>query len=78
MRTMQDKDYNKEAKIFVKKLLLEEDITYKDLSLKLNNKGFQYTEASINQKINRGRFDFAFVLQVLDVLNLECYAKEIS
>ena len=34
----------------------------------LNDAGFDYTQAAVRQKINRGRFDFSFVLQILDVL----------
>ncbi|RLA84508.1 MAG: hypothetical protein DRG78_01250 [Epsilonproteobacteria bacterium] len=68
---MNEKDYNKEAKIFVKKILIENDITNVKLTKLLNKAGFNYTEASVTQKINRGRFDFAFLLQIADVLNIK-------
>lgn len=66
---MNNKDYDKEAKLFIKKLLLEKDITIVDLTKKLNAAGFEYSEASVRQKIGRGRFDFAFALQIVDVLD---------
>ncbi|RXJ77355.1 DUF6471 domain-containing protein [Arcobacter sp. F2176] len=65
---MEEKDYTKEAKLFIKKLMLQEDINFIELTKILNEKGFDYTEASVRQKISRGRFDFAFGLQVIEVL----------
>lgn len=70
-----EKDFNKEAKLYLKRVLLEEDITYGDLSIKLQSAGFEYSMDSIRTKINRGRFDFAFVLQVCEVLG---YRVDIS
>ena len=70
-----EKDFNKEAKLYLKRVLLEEDITYGDLSIKLQAAGFDYSMDSIRTKINRGRFDFAFVLQVCEVLG---YSVKIS
>ena len=65
-----EKDYDKESKIFVKKIMAQKDISYVELTKKLNEAGFNYSEAAIRQKISRGRFDFAFALQICDVL--EC------
>lgn len=65
---MENKDYNKEAKIFIKKLMLEKDLTFVELTKILNDAGFEYTEPSVRQKISRGRFDFAFALQIFEVL----------
>ena len=66
---MEEKDYTKEAKLLIKKLMLQEDINFIELTKILNEKGFDYTEASVRQKISRGRFDFAFGLQIIEVLN---------
>ncbi|WP_375723552.1 DUF6471 domain-containing protein [Arcobacter sp. KX21116] len=65
---MEEKDYTKEAKLLIKKLMLQEDINFIELTKILNEKGFDYTEASVRQKISRGRFDFAFGLQIIEVL----------
>ena len=70
-----EKDYNKEAKLYIKRVLLEEDITYGNLAIKLQEAGFDYSMDSIRTKVNRGRFDFAFVLQICDVLG---YKVDIS
>jgi hypothetical protein len=63
-----EKDFDKEAKLFVKKIMLENELNFIELTKKLNDAGFMYSEASVRQKISRGRFDFAFLLQVADVL----------
>ena len=63
-----EKDFDKEAKLFVRKIMLENELNFIELTERLNDAGFIYTEASVRQKINRGRFDFAFLLQVADVL----------
>jgi hypothetical protein len=62
------KDFDKEAKLFIKHILLEEEMTYIELSEKLKTIGVDYSADSLRMKINRGRFDFAFLLQVADVL----------
>jgi hypothetical protein len=62
------KDFDKEAKLFIKHILLEEEMTYIELSEKLKTIGIDYSADSLRMKINRGRFDFAFLLQVADVL----------
>lgn len=63
-----EKDFDKEAKLFVKKIMLENELNFIELTKRLNDAGFMYSEASVRQKISRGRFDFAFLLQVADVL----------
>ncbi|WP_419768865.1 DUF6471 domain-containing protein [Arcobacter sp.] len=66
---MEEKDYTKEAKLLIKKLMLQEDINFIELTKILKEKGFDYTEAAVRQKISRGRFDFAFCLQIIGALN---------
>lgn len=68
---MERTDFNHESKLFIKRLMLEDDLSFVNLTKKLNDAGFKYTEASVRQKISRGRFDFAFALQILEVLDLE-------
>jgi len=48
--------------------MLEEGINFVDLVKLLNEQGYDYTETGVRQKISRGRFDFAFGLQVIEVL----------
>ena len=70
VRFFLEKDYDKESKIFVKKIMAQKDISFVELTKKLNEAGFNYSEAAVRQKISRGRFDFAFALQICDIL--EC------
>ena len=64
-----EKDFDKESKIFIKKIMAQKDISFVELAKKLNDAGFIYSEAAVRQKITRGRFDFAFALQICDVLD---------
>ena len=73
-----EKDYNKEAKLFIKRIMLEEELTYIELSKQLTEAGFSYTTESLRMKVHRGRFDFAFVLQVCDVLKYNITIKKES
>ncbi|MGD9553955.1 MAG: DUF6471 domain-containing protein [Arcobacteraceae bacterium] len=66
-----ERDFNKESKLFVKRILLERDLSFIDLTNMLNEAGYTYSLASVRQKINRGRYDFAFLLQICEVLNLK-------
>ena len=70
------KDFDKEAKLFLKHILLEEEITYIELSNKLKDIGIDYSSDSLRMKINRGRFDFAFLLQVAEVLGYKIGAQK--
>ena len=63
------KDFDKESKIFIKKIMAQKDISFVDLAKKLNDAGFIYSEAAVRQKISRGRFDFAYALQICEVLS---------
>jgi hypothetical protein len=69
-------DFNKESKLFIKRILLERDLSFIDLTDKLNEAGHKYSLASVRQKINRGRYDFAFLLQICEVLDIQIIAKD--
>lgn len=64
-----EKDFDKESKIFIKKIMAQKDISFIELTKELNDAGFVYSEAAVRQKISRGRFDFAFALQICEVLD---------
>ena len=74
-----EKNFNKESKKFIKQIMIEKDISFVDLTKLLNEKGFEYSEAAVRQKVTRGRFDFAFALQICEVLDckLEVVFKEL-
>ena len=58
---------------------LVEHLDEYEATKKLNEAGFNYSEAAVRQKISRGRFDFAFALQICEVLDckLEVVFKEL-
>jgi len=64
------KDWNKEAKRILKAQLARRDITYDELSAKLKANGIDISAKNLATKINRGRFSFAFALQVMDALSI--------
>lgn len=64
-----EKDFDKESKIFIKKIMTQKDISFLDLAKKLNDAGFIYSKAAVRQKITRGRFDFAFALLICEILD---------
>ena len=66
-----EKDFNKESKLFIKRLMLENELSFVELNKKLSENGFDYSDAAVRQKITRGRFDFAFVLQICEVLDIK-------
>lgn len=70
-----EKNFNKESKKFIKQIMIEKDISFVDLTKLLNEKGFEYSEAAVRQKVTRGRFDFAFALQICEVLECSLEVK---
>jgi len=65
------------AKIFIKNELKKKKITYSQLSKKMNEKGYIYSDNTIRTKVSRGSFSFAFLLEVCDSLDIEivCFDK---
>lgn len=70
-----NKNYDEEAKKFIKKIMLEKNLNNPKLAKLLNDNGGDFTATSVQQKIHRGRFDFAFLLQVCDVLKIQLDIK---
>ena len=64
------------ARVFIKSLLLNENINYVQLSEKMNNKGYKETPDTIRTKVHRGSFSFSFLLEVCDTLNIELDIKK--
>ena len=69
------KDYDYEATKFIKRIMLEKNLNNPKLAKILNEFGGEYTGTSVQQKIKRGRFDFAFLLLVCDALDIELDIK---
>ena len=63
--------YEARAKSLIKELREEKNISYRDLALRLQTVGVRLTEQSLINRINRGRFTFAFALQVLAAMDVQ-------
>jgi len=61
-------DYEKRAKVYLKTQMARADIDYPRLAELLKEKGVNESRENLANKINRGKFSFAFALIVLDVL----------
>jgi 3-mercaptopyruvate sulfurtransferase SseA len=60
--------YETKAKNLLKSELKRKGITYAQLAEKLGELGLQETEQNLNNKISRGGFSAAFLIQCLDVI----------
>lgn len=67
---MPENDWNTKASGILKSIIARRNITYHELSLKLNAIGVKETQSSISNKISRGTFGFAFLLQCMEALNI--------
>lgn len=63
--------YEARAKALIKELRERRDMSYADLALKLKPYGVNVSERVLINRINRGTFNFAFALTVLDALGAE-------
>jgi hypothetical protein len=61
-------DWAKEARSLLKAELKRKEIGYKELAARLSDNGTPETEASITNKIARGTFSAAFLLQCLEAI----------
>jgi len=62
--------YEKEARDLIKRIRCEKEITYAQLADRLKAHGAGIQTRPLTTKINRGRFTFAFALQVLAALDV--------
>jgi ribosome-binding protein aMBF1 (putative translation factor) len=62
------KEYETRAKNLIKGELKRRGLSYKDLAEKLATIGVQENERNLNNKISRGGFTAAFLLQVMDAI----------
>lgn len=64
-------DYFQEAKNIIKSEIARKNMDYQTLALLLKEKGVEDNRMNIANKISRGKFSFAFALQILDVLRVK-------
>lgn len=63
-------EYEKRAKVYLKIQMAKADIDYPRLAELLKEKGINESRENLANKINRGKFSFAFALMILDALNV--------
>ena len=61
-------DYLKQAKVIIKTEMAKADVDYPKLVELLKDMGIDETRENLANKINRGKFSFAFALQVFNAL----------
>lgn len=66
-------DYAWKAKTYIKEAMLNKDVKFPELSLRLKKLGYDYQSNILANKINKGSFDFSFALEVLAVLGYSEY-----
>lgn len=64
-------DWEKKAVSILKSELARREVSYDLLQKKLAHIGVEETAGSINSKINRGAFQFAFFLQVMQAIGVK-------
>lgn len=64
-------EYEEKAKNLLKAELKRKGLTYAGLAEKLASKGIQETERNLNNKISRGGFTAAFLLQCLEAIGVQ-------
>lgn len=63
--------YQKQAKKIIKDVRENLDVSYKDLSLRLEAYGVHIEPQVLINRINKGKFSFTFALQVLAALGYQ-------
>lgn len=69
-----DKEWQARAKRLLKAELKRRDVSYRGLAERLAAIGVQDSEANIANKISRGGFSAAFLLQCLDAIGCKTLA----
>lgn len=67
---MTEQEWKTQAKNWLKSQLTLKGMSYEELANKLQAMGIEENYNSINTKINRGTFNFVFVLQCLKALGV--------
>lgn len=71
MKTTPDEEWVEHAKGVLKAELKRRNMTYRDLAERLGRAGFPHEEKNLTNKIARGSFTAAFLLQCLRVIGCE-------
>lgn len=63
--------YEARAKAIVKNLREEKSISYKELARRLEGQGVTMDVQALINRVNQGKFSFAFALQLLAAMDVE-------
>jgi len=66
-----NQDWAKEARSLLKAELKRKEVGYKELANRLTDDGTPETEASVTNKISRGTFSAAFMIQCLRAIGCQ-------
>jgi hypothetical protein len=69
-------DWEARASAFLKAELRKADVTYLELVKRMKKHGFKETEASVTNKLKRGKFNATFFLATLVAIGLEAVNLE--
>ena len=61
-------EWEKEATAILTSLMARESCDYRMLALRLSERGAPFTEKAVRQKVERGSYQFVFLMQVLVAL----------
>ncbi len=68
---MTQNEWYMKAKAIIKSELAKQDISYEKLSDMLSDIGVNENKMNIANKINRGKFNFSFALQIFKALGIK-------
>lgn len=66
-----NQEYEKKAKALIRYAIQREGVSFEELSERLAKKGIEISPRGIENKISRGGFSAAFLLQCTDALGVE-------
>jgi len=70
-RAMPDADYEAKAKGLLRAEMTRRGLTYQQLTEKLAEKGIKEDEHNLRNKVARGKFTAAFLLQCLEAMDVK-------
>jgi hypothetical protein len=75
---MYQTDWNDKAKRLLKSELIRRGVSSEDLVALLENIGVSESKASIDNKISRGTFSAAFLIQCLNAMGVRSFIPEVD
>lgn len=64
-------EWESRARDLIVSAMIEENVSYKELALRLRNLGIVESADQLNRKVNRRKFSAAFLIACLEAMNQE-------